>query len=67
MAIEFEDQDYDLAYCEGDPTLDDVNIEELLRLTELQAEILSHPREEHQDLASVGLLSEMYGDELDVR
>lgn len=66
MKSNFEDQDYDLGYCEGDPKLEDIDPKELKRLAKLQAEIASHPREDHRDLASVGLLAEMYGDELQV-
>jgi acyl carrier protein len=63
----FEDADYDLSYCEGDPTLDDVNAFELMTLVAEQTKIELHPNEAHRDLASVGLLADMYGDKLDVR
>ena len=65
--FEFEDSDYDLGYCPGDPTLDDVNGFELVSFAAAQMKIALHPREDHRNLASVGLLSEMYGDKLDVR
>lgn len=67
MAIEFEDQDYDLGYCEGDPKLEEMTEEELrelVKLSKAQTEIRKHPREDHQDLASVVLLTEMYGNDL---
>ena len=65
--IEFEDQDSDLSHCEGDPKLEDIDWEEVSRLEKLKHIIDAHPDEAHRDLASVGLLSEMYGEELDVR
>lgn len=66
MVTNFEDEDYDLGYCEGDSKLEDIDPEELNRLVKLQMKIALHPRENHQDLASVGLLTEMYGEELQV-
>lgn len=66
MVTNFEDEDYDLGYCEGDPKLEDINPKDLTRLAKLQQAIVLHPRENHQDLASVGLLAEMYGDDLEV-
>lgn len=62
--FDFEDTDYDLSYCEGDPTLDDVDPVKLNMLSAKQMSISLHPREDHQDLASVCLLVEMYGDDL---
>lgn len=64
MAVNFEDDDYDLGYCEGDPTLADISGSDLIYLSAQQMLIELHPDEAHRDLASVGLLAEMYGDDL---
>jgi hypothetical protein len=65
--IEFEDQDSDLSYCEGDPKLEDIDWAEVSRLEKLKQKVDTHPDEAYRDLASVCLLDEMYGTELDVR
>ena len=61
----FLSDDGELGYTEGD--LDDVDWAALERLQSRIDEINAHPVRLHRDLASVGLLVEMYGDDLDVR
>ena len=60
---EFEDG-YDGAYCEGDPDPEQVDWDEVHRLQNLLDLTNSHPNVAHRDLSSVGILADMYGEDL---
>lgn len=53
------------ADCDGDPTLDEIDWDEVQKLELLQQEALAVP-EEDRPMAMLGLLAEMYGDDLEV-
>ena len=57
--------DFNEAQCDGDPSLDDIDWDEVAKLQRLQDEALAVPEDE-RPMAMLGLLSEMYGEELQV-
>jgi hypothetical protein len=63
--LEFGDDDPDQAYAEGDVPLDEIDWDEVVRLDELQKEALAAP-EEDRPMAMLGLLHEMYPDDLEI-
>jgi hypothetical protein len=62
---EFGDDDSEQAYAEGDVPLDEIDWDEVAKLDELQKAALAVP-EEDRPMAMLGLLHEMYGDDLEV-
>ena len=59
------DQDDDEVFCEGDPHPDDINWSKVAKLEAAQAEALAIS-EDDRPMAMLGLLGEMYGDDLQV-
>lgn len=57
--------DFNEAKCAGDVPLEDIDWDEVAKLEQLQNEALAVP-EEDRPLVMLGLLSEMYGEELQV-
>ena len=71
MTEEFQEFDlYDAtdddAYCEGDPTIDEVDPEELKRLAAAFDEVALHEEGLDRNFAMLGVLHEMHGDNLEI-
>lgn len=58
-----EDQNED--YCEGDPPIEDIDWDQVAELESRQTAVLAVP-EEDRPVEMLGLLHEMYGDDLEV-
>ncbi len=65
FVVEFV-EDSDEAYCEGDPTLEDIDWDEVTRVQELFNRVNQHDEddEETRVLEAFFALSEIYGDDL---
>lgn len=57
--------DFNESFCEGDTPLDEIDWDEVAKLDVLQREALAVP-EEDRPMVMLGLLSEMYGEDLQV-
>lgn len=60
----FEDQGEDLSYCVGDIDPADVDWDKVAHIEDLIAEVAAMPTEADQNLQSVGVLHELYGEDL---
>lgn len=63
-AIEMYDATDDDAFAEGDPLLEEVDPAELEELARLIDDVQATPGGEERSFAVLGLLHEMYGDDL---
>lgn len=65
--MEFEDQNDDLSYCDGDIALEDVDWDSVEKIQKFKNQLESQPDGPEKDFASLIFLHELYGNELDVR
>lgn len=64
MSDETTFQDDGESFCEGDLPLEEVDWPLVERLQVMQDEIIATPGEANRNLLAVGLLDEMYGEDL---
>lgn len=65
--VEMYDATDDDAYAEGDPTLEDMDVEAVTHLAAKLDAAQIHPEGPDRSLAIVGVLDELCGDDLDLR
>lgn len=58
--------DEDESFCDGDPSLDEIDWVAVLDLESRMAKAYSHPEGEDRSWAMLGLLEDLHGDELRV-
>jgi hypothetical protein len=56
----------DDAFAEGDPTIDDIDPSELMRLADRIAAVEETPEGDERNFAALGLLVDLYGDDLEI-
>ena len=66
--VPVDGEDFDEAYAEGDPTLDDIDLDELVALDDTINHIQATTVEgtDERNLANLALLTELHGDDLRV-